>query len=368
MIKQSLASATRSAEVGRSDGYAYGYGHGYHYGVCRSLLDRILRSEQPLFDLHVAYVQEGLLSINDGILEALRALVTRVTLCDPSTDVASQLATDPPNLVIVLNGLHAFPTAQADAIRAMGIPVVVWFADDPYFTDKTVEIAQHYDIVFTHEQSCVPLYESHGCKRVEYLPLGTSPILFEPRPVPISHRPDIVFIGTAFWNRVRFFDQLTRYFKDKKIMIIGGLWNRLQDYPQMANRIRLTGVGTKEAAAYYSGARIVINLHRSHDNGEHNQNALEIPGRSINPRTFEVNACGTLQLTDWRDDLPRHYVPGKEIETYATPTELADKIDYYLTHEEERHRIAVSGMQRTHTEHTYRHRLMELITRTLQYR
>lgn len=112
----------------------------------------------------------------------------------------------------------------------------------------------------------------------------------------------------------------------------------------------------------YNGSKIVINLHRSHQDDSVNNNSLKIPGASPNPRTFEISASGTLQLTDTRDDLARFYKPGEEIETYSSQQELLEKVEFYLTHEKERREIALRALERTLREHTYGHRIDQLLS------
>ena len=117
-----------------------------------------------------------------------------------------------------------------------------------------------------------------------------------------------------------------------------------------------------ETAATYNGAKIVINMHRAHDDATFNSNSGQLTAVSPNPRTFEISACGTLQLTDIRDDLGSFYTPGVDIVTYSSPVEMVEKIEYYLNHEEERQEIALRGMYRTMKEHTYAHRLTMLLS------
>ena len=112
----------------------------------------------------------------------------------------------------------------------------------------------------------------------------------------------------------------------------------------------------------YNGTKIVINLHRSHEDDSVNNNHLKIAPASPNPRTFEIAASTTLQLTDARDDIARFYKPGVEIETYSSPQELLDKVEYYLTHEKERREIALRGLERTLKDHTYGKRINEMLT------
>lgn len=347
--------------LGSQTGFRMGYSEGYRIGFAESLLTKLdSLPEDPIFPLHVAYVQEGLFVLNDGIIDGLSRLVTRLTLINPDSEAVNRISDAKPDLVVVLNGIHAFRPEQVDAVRAMGIPIGVWFADDPYFTNVSTVYAPHYDYVFTHESSCVPLYESLGC-RARYLPLAANRRTFRPLRVEDEYQSDICFIGTGFWNRIRFFNRLIPLVKHRRLLLFGGLWNRLKDYRRLASCIRLEGVGLEESVRYYNGAKIVINLHRDPFEPQHSKNSRRIPAESINPRTFEISACGALQLTDRRSDLTRFYKPGLELDTFATPEELVKKAEYYLRREDLRRTIALQGFQRTVQEHTFRQRLTELL-------
>ncbi|MXO80963.1 glycosyltransferase, partial [Paenibacillus sp. OT2-17] len=56
------------------------------------------------------------------------------------------------------------------------------------------------------------------------------------------------------------------------------------------------------------------------------------------------------------------YKPGEEIETYSSQQELLEKVEFYLTHEKERHEIALRALERTLREHTYGHRIDQLLS------
>src|SRR5690606_23710728 len=147
-------------------------------------------------------------------------------------------------------------------IRSMGIPTAVWVADDPYFSDQTRVVATHYDVVFTHELSCVEMYREAGCSRVHYLPFAVDPDLFRPAH-PAAMQTDILFIGMAFPNRLAFFNQLTPLLTRRRVLIAGGGWQGLGAYDQLAGSIWLSGIDPEATPLFYSGARLVINLHRS---------------------------------------------------------------------------------------------------------
>lgn len=110
----------------------------------------------------------------------------------------------------------------------------------------------------------------------------------------------------------------------------------------------------------YCASQIVINLHRSPDDESYNLNSRKIPALSVNPRTFEIAACGAFQLSDERADLSSLYAPGEEMITYSSPEDFLAKVEYYLRNPEQRSEIALRAMQRTLRDHTYEARLQKM--------
>ncbi|WP_088834704.1 CgeB family protein [Paenibacillus tyrfis] len=351
-------------QQGSHAGGLLGYEQGYRYGRCEAVRTLAPPVAPIRHDLKVLFIPQGFPAIDNGIATALQRLAREAVIGAPEAMFA--LAEQHrPDLLLVLNGLHVFPAdhlQQVDRIRELGIRTVIWFADDPYFTDDTAAIAPHYDAVATHEQSCVPFYLSLGCSQVLYVPLAVDTDTFRPVPVGSGYHADICFIGMAFWNRVELFDQIARYLSGKKVIVGGGLWERMRLYRLLKPSIRAGWIPIEETVRYYNGAKIVINLHRGcRDYGSDNRNLRGLPGQSINPRTYEISACGTLQLTDIRDDLTRYYTPGVELDVYRSAAELIDKLDHYLKHDAERQTIALNGLRRTMQEHSFVTRVSQLL-------
>lgn len=357
----------RWRQAGFAAGYGGGYHSGYHAGRCRMVYEQLKTADVPAvyYDKRVMYVAQGtpgFRTIDRGIMNALSRMTReaiRVTSGDP---VALLAELHRPDLVLVLNGIFSVETGQIDRIRSMGIPTAVWVADDPYFSDQTRVVATHYDVVFTHELSCVEMYREAGCSRVHYLPFAVDPDLFRPAH-PAAMQTDILFIGMAFPNRLAFFNQLTPLLTRRRVLIAGGGWQGLGAYDQLAGSIWLSGIDPEATPLFYSGARLVINLHRS-DREEGNSGRF--PGLSVNPRTFEICASGTLQLVDERAELTRHYVPGRDLETFTTPKQLMEKAEHFLNREETRRDLAINGLKQTLRRHTYVHRLGEMFEKISQ--
>lgn len=360
-VNNRRAASGRAA--GLADGRSLGLEHGYHLGRCEAIRATVPPAPIKLRQLRVLFIPQGFPAIDQGVIKALGSLVSEL-IVGASPEMLTLAGQHRPDLVLVLNGLHVFPEnhlLQIDAIRAMGIRTAIWFADDPYFTDDTLHIALRYDVVLTHELSCVQLYREHGCAHVAYLPLAADTDIFRPQQVSPEYRSDVCFIGMAFWNRVAVFDRIAPYLAGKKVIIAGGLWERMKNYRLLRRSIREGWTPIEETAKYYSGAKIVINLHRGHLHEIDNRNSRAVPALSINPRTYEMAACGSMQLTDIREDLAQLYVPGQEIAVYRTPEELMGQIEYYLRHDQERKAIAYNGLRRTLIQHSYMRRVDELL-------
>ncbi|GGD49910.1 CgeB family protein [Paenibacillus nasutitermitis] len=353
----------RSKKVNRHGAFQLGWDHGYWYGQCESVLKRTERVFE-VRPIHVLFVATGkgfpYSPLDEAISSTLRKMVSQLTVTDTTQNVSELAKQIRPDIVIVLDGLQ-FDIVHADEMRRAGIRTAIWFTDDPYYTDITGTLAPHYDYVFTLEKTCVELYRQLGCPRVHYLPLGAHPVEFRPRNPKLSQRHDVCFVGSAYVNRLAFFDQITRYLSTKDTLISGIWWERLKDFDLIASKVELgRWMGPAETADIYNGAKIVINMHRAHDDETFNNNSAAITAISPNPRTFEISACATLQLTDIRSDLPSFYTPDVDIVTYSSPQEMVDKIEYYLNHEAERREIAMRGLYRTMNEHTYERRLDEM--------
>jgi spore maturation protein CgeB len=92
-------------------------------------------------------------------------------------------------------------------------------------------------------------------------------------------------------------------------------------------------------------ARVVFNNH------------IDIsPASASNMRLFETTGVGTCLITDWKENLPELFEPDTEVLTYRSAEECVEKVEYILSHEEERRSIATAGQARTMREHTFENR------------
>lgn len=93
---------------------------------------------------------------------------------------------------------------------------------------------------------------------------------------------------------------------------------------------------------------------------------LNITLRSIKSgiplRAFDILGAGGFLLTNYQSDFTDCYIPGEDFVYYESKEDLLSKIDYYLKHEDERAAIAQNGFERTAANHTYKHRIEEMVS------
>lgn len=122
-------------------------------------------------------------------------------------------------------------------------------------------------------------------------------------------------------------------------------------------KLKLPGCVNHGAVDYYDMAPYVFK------NAKIN---LNITLRSIKSgiplRAFDILGAGGFLLTNYQADFADCYVPEEDFVYYESKEDLLEKIDYYLSHEDERAAIAQNGFQKTAACHTYRHRVEEMLS------
>lgn len=91
---------------------------------------------------------------------------------------------------------------------------------------------------------------------------------------------------------------------------------------------------------------------------------LNISLRSIRKgiplRAMDIMGAGGFLLTNYQEDMFRHFEPGKHFDYYTLVDEAVDKADYYLRHDSECKKMAASAYEEIKSRHTYEVRLREV--------
>ncbi|MBR6770468.1 MAG: glycosyltransferase [Lachnospiraceae bacterium] len=128
---------------------------------------------------------------------------------------------------------------------------------------------------------------------------------------------------------------------------------RLYTYEQTPHLPRVENCGSaeplQEASVIYRCAKINLNI------------SLRSILTGIPLRSFEVMGSGGFLLTNYQQDYLEHFVPGEDFVYYESQDDLLEKAEYYLSHEKERKEIARNGYEKIKAEHTFKHRVDEIL-------
>ena len=233
---------------------------------------------------------------------------------------------EPPDLYLWIDPAgRYFPPGIED----LSVPTACYLID-VHLGKWRHQVARFFDTVFVAQKDYLEAFQhTTGHEQVHWLPLAAAPDV---------HRQ---------WDLPRVYD----------VGFVGNIALAHRGTPR-AYRLQLLAeqfhtndfyrfYSPEEVGQVYSQSRIVFNSSIAGD---------------VTMRVFEGTACGALVLTDTvANGLGELFEVGREIVTYEDNVDLLGQLNYYLSREEERARIARAGQQRTQAQHTYAHRVQTIL-------
>lgn len=254
-----------------------------------------------------------------------------------------------------------------DEIKAMGITTVNWYCNGSYQLRLVREIAPRYDWCLVPEKFRLADYEAMGARPL-YCQEAANPNFYKPYDVPQEY--DAAFVGQAYGERPEYIRSLLD--EGINIRVWGPGWRRHAP-PSPARRTwraarrllgrpsqpltplpaRILGDPLSDEALVQMYSRARINLGFSACGETHRQETRIV---QVRLRDFEVPMSGGFYLVEYMEELEEFYEIGREIACYDGPRDLAEKIRYFLAHEDEREAIRQAGRARCLRDHTWHKR------------
>lgn len=233
-------------------------------------------------------------------------------------------------------------------LREAGIKTALWFVEDVRRFDYWKYIVSEFDVVFTIQVGvAAEALKQAGARQVVYLPSAANLNTHHLKALSDYDKQrfgsHISFVGAGYPNRVALFSKLN--LPDLK------LWGN--DWPSnWVSRLQESGrrVTTEETANIYNASEINLNIHSAVSG-----NVLEC-GDFVNPRTFEISACGGFQIVNRQAPLADLF-NDTELAIVENEHELREALAYYREYPEKRKYIAEASRKRVEREHTYVHRM-----------
>lgn len=272
-----------------------------------------------------------------------------------SQAILAQVERFAPDLVVAM----AQAPLSRQTLRGLardGVPTVMWFVEDYAVFTYWQAFASLYDFFFTiQKEPFLGRLVEMGQKRAHYLPLAADPKVHRPVALTAVERrtygSDVSFVGAGYPNRRLAF----RAFSGMDFRIWGSDWGGeeiLAPYVQRGG----ARIETEELVKIFCATRVNLNLHSSV------RPAVTVGrGDFVNPRTFEIAACGAFQVVDRRSLLAELF-SDEELAVVDDLDAMVEATRYFLAHEEERAAMAARARQRVLAEHTYTQRMESLLS------
>jgi spore maturation protein CgeB len=256
---------------------------------------------------------------------------------------------DPPELLIH----HAFTPEMDPPLEAIaeltrrGVPTVEWDADSSWrFDDFIRPRLGVYTLFVTTHAPAVARYEAAG-GRVLLTGWGVGS-WYAGYPPESPRDLRLSFVGQRYGNRKRLIQQLRR--RGLGVHVAGRGWKRRPQWPGRGKNLGY--VSWREALGLIGRSRISLNLSNA---------SASAAGSQIKGRHWEIPALGACQVSTPTEGLERWFEPGKEVLIAPSEEALSETLREALADEEGTRRIAAAGYRRTWAEHTWAHRIDEIL-------
>lgn len=272
-----------------------------------------------------------------------------------SLGVVTKLAEDPPDLVLAL-AQAPLNLAVLEHLRKKKFLTAMWFVENYRHLTYWQQLASGYDYWFVIQQAaCVDALVRAGARQVSYLPMAADPALHRPlelsEPEQIEYGADVSFVGAGYANRRSVLPGWLS--KDWSFKLWGNEWDGADNLASVLQRGG-TRIDTETCIKVFNSTSINLNLHSCVGDG------LDPEADFVNPRTFELAACGAFQLVDERS-LFHDLFASNEMVRFTAVAEVPSLIRTWLADVSGRHEIAAAARRRILAHHTYTHRMSELL-------
>lgn len=320
-----------------------------------------------------------------------------------------------------LFSVNYFPVLSEVALTA-DIPYYAWIQDSPNLTLYSPTITNKNNHIFSFDSAECQRLRSKADIHVQYLPLASDPVFWKKQLTNSTFNANhkISFLGSSYKNcyydKAKHLSNFERGYYDGIMTAASQIYGSAivesslsEEYARRlleACDVHLPDkylYTNKELAAYILEQKITakdrqelitliaekypIDVYSSNNDWKHpgitnlgyadyesqmpvifhnsaiNLNfSLRTIHSGIPLRILDVLGCEGFLITNYQSDLLEHFVLDEELVIFEDKDDLITKVDYYMTHEDIRQRIASAGLRKIEKYFTYEYQLSQIFS------
>lgn len=268
---------------------------------------------------------------------------------DLNRKLLEKVQNENPDIILTVLLMYEVWLETLELIRSGSKAILInWSTDDSWKYEQFSKfIAKHFHIYATTYPEAVAKSRRDGHQNFILTQwAANSESLATPTPAK-NCKYKVTFVGSSYGNRPKWAKALRE--RGVEIECFGHGWPN-------------GSVTTEQMRTILAESIIGLNFG---DSGWVMKGFIPTKSRQIKARVFELAGAGGCLLTEPAEHLEEFYSPHKEIVLFDGIDDLVTKINYYLTHPNERDQIAIKGNQRTQNEHTYDKRFESILSLAL---
>jgi hypothetical protein len=249
--------------------------------------------------------------------------------------------------------------ATLRALRQSGLAQYNYFPDTIPSEQGSILAGaiREYDCIFyTKKFWAVNPPDGLAGRRMLFLPHGYDPEVHRPVELDANdirdYAHDVTVIASHTAHKENILTALVKLMPGLDLHIYGDRWRASSHAPVLKRHIRGMGLFGSTYAKAVCAARINLAITSWSDRPEVDETTT---------RTYEIPACGGFMLHERTPELLDLYEEGKEVACFGSVEELADKIQHYLAHPQQREAIAHAGHARCVPAYSYDNRVQEIL-------
>lgn len=279
-------------------------------------------------------------------------------------DLTGALAEFQPDCVLMMGWTRTHEQPRRAVIRRVldrtRTPLVYWAVEDRYFHRRwSLPFVREMrpDLVVSINAECVARYRALGF-RAGYVTLGYNHELFRPLPPRPEYACTVAVVATLYRPEPRWFRW--RSLRDLVVPLLGSghdvkIWGKYWDQAaryglQLPRGVWQGALDYTDSPHVYASAQMVVGP----------QNDEDTPSQ-VTMRTFEVMGCGAFLLTSRTAGVRRLFRHDQHLAMSTGSGQTLQLVQHYLSHPDQRARVAAAGQAEVAAKHTYAMRAREFL-------